>query len=775
MKAPYRWLTEHVDTRLTPALLGERLQATSSVLEGLEDWSSRLSGLIVGRITSCTKHPDSDHLHVTQVETGAGSRQIVCGAPNVRSDINVIVALPGTKAGTQLIAETVIRGIASSGMLCSYEELGLPSGSDGIAILDGDLHPGDLVARVLGLNDSVLDLEITPNRPDLLGIYGLAREVASFEHRTLRLPELAPPITGASVNVQPAVCLRYAGMRLSGLSVGPSPQSWQSRLQLAGIRPINNLVDVSNYVMLELGQPIHIFDWQRLGGTPGVRLAKAGETLACLDGQTRTLTHQDIIVADNAHKPAALAGIMGGTATAVHAGTTDIFIESAVFPGAAIRRSSRQHRVRTEASTRMEKGLDPATVDLALRRACYLLQSEYGAHLEEIVDSGCDPQIAAPIRVEYAMIHGLLGVMISPAECKRILLSLGFKVTKVTKSSLTATPPSWRQDVRLPEDIVEELIRILGYDRVPATLPGGAPLAPRPCVSFDRKRAIRHLLAACGLNETLSMSFTSEALLTRCKQLPESAIRVQLPLSKESEFLIPEHIIPFLQNVSGVNRPHEELRIFEIGSVFMNPLKEEVRLSFLLRSNGPLEPMYAEAKGLLSHIREELGLSQIEIVPSEEEPTYLVRALRLQTDRKDIGWLGAVNPEIAGAFKIRSGRSLLYASLDLSPWLAQTSSVRRYRTPSSFPSLLRDLTFSVSESLPIGPLLERLAQAQKLQAVPPILVGTYRGDPVEDGRKSVTVRFQYGSTERTLIDTEVAADLGRIGGLLIHDFDATIS
>ena len=284
MNLPYRWLTEYVSTHLSPEALGERIQETSSVLERIDSWSDRLAGLVIGRVISCEAHPDSDHLQVAQVDIGSAIQQIVCGASNVRSDIFVIVALPGSKAGQITIKEATIRGVVSAGMLCSYAELGLPAVEDGIAVLTGSLILGSDAARSLGLDDSVLDLEITPNRPDLLGIYGLAREVASFEHHNLRSPEVAPASTVLPIIVSTGLCHRYLGVRLAGLQVGPSPQEWQSRLLLSGIRPINNLVDVSNYVMLELGQPLHAFDYAALGDTPKVRLARAGETLACLDG-----------------------------------------------------------------------------------------------------------------------------------------------------------------------------------------------------------------------------------------------------------------------------------------------------------------------------------------------------------------------------------------------------------------------------------------------------------------------------------------------------------
>ena len=776
MKAPYLWLTEYVVTHLTPTALGERLQQTSSVVESVENWSEKLVGLIVGQIISADKHSNSDHLHVVQVDTGHGIRQIVCGAPNVQVDTLVIVALPGVKVGATIIQETVIRGVVSSGMLCSYEEIGLPIKEDGIAILSGNYLPGSSAVAALGLEDTVLDLEITPNRPDLLGIYGLAREVASFEHRPLLQPVVAELPESVLYPVSTALCSRYLGVRLSGLKVTDSPATWQRRLILAGIRPINNLVDVSNYVMLELGQPLHAFDAALLGANTGVRLARNGETLHCLDGQIRTLTHDDIIVTDSRNKAAALAGIMGGSATAIRAETTDIFLESAVFSAAQIRRSSRHHALRSEASSRMEKGLDPVMAQLALKRAVHLLQEQCGAQIiGQLQDSGIPKSFAKPIRVSYEQIHSLLGVSISPAECKRILLSLGFHVEKVTKSSLTATAPSWRQDITIKEDLIEELVRIWGYDRVPATLPSGPFLAPRQNLIFDRKRQLRHALAAYGLHETVSLSLTSGSSLKKCAIATSSAIHVQLPLSLEGEYLIPEHLVPFLQNISGANRSVENLHLFEIGSVFAEPLIEETRLSFIIRSAGPVEPLYQEAKGLLLYVAMLLELPPLVSTVSEQGPTFLHQTVDLRLKKNVIGWIGEVKSEVTGAWKIRTGKSLVYCSLNLTPWLKIPSTVHRYRTPSAFSHSTRDLTFSVLEEVPVGPLIDQITLHQKLQSKLPKLQGLYRSQEIGEGRKSVTVRLFYGSELRTLTDAEIVADLNQITSSIRQDFQAIIS
>lgn len=777
MKASFRLLTQYCDTRLTPVALGERFRLTSSEVEEVVDWSKHLSNLVVGYVVESYPHPSSDHLHVVRVQTGPDDiRQIVCGAPNVRSNTSVIVALPGSSihpvSGNPLqINETTIRGVTSSGMLCSYEEIGLAIPNPGIIILDTHLKPGATAATALELDDAVLDLEITPNRPDLLGILGLAREMSSFQHLSLRMPAIATlPKETLELHLPTALCPYYTGITLTDCKVAESPYWLQKTLLLHGMRPINNIVDVTNYVMLETGQPLHAFDKAQLAGNPSVRLAKSNETLRSLDGQLRSLTHEDIVIVNTKNQPIALAGIIGGTASAISEATQTIFLESAVFDGAHIRRSSRRQSLRTEASTRMEKGLNPAGAEFALARAIKLLEDMQAAISgPTLLKSGTLP-VSKPITVSYAQIQSLLGITLSPMDCKRILLSLGFEAKPITKASITVTPPSWRSDVRLPEDVIEELLRIWGYQRIPSTLPSGVLMPPKQNRNYSRKNSIRHLLAASGLHETVSLSLTSKTSLEKSSIAESEAVSVLLPLSKEGEILLPEHLISFMQNVSLTNRTIENIELFEIGAVFSPGLKETVHLSFLLRSNGPVESLYQRGKGLLLLLAEHLKIGLILFESIDTGPTYFTKNTALSFLG---GSMGQVSDSVLAAWKIRTAKSILYVSFDLESWLGCLEIPLRYQLPSAFPISERDITFLIPEAVEVGPILDAVAshQSKEMQSKLPELVTIYRA---EAGTKAVTIHLYFGSRSRTLKESEIADNLQVIGNVLTGQFQVTL-
>jgi phenylalanyl-tRNA synthetase beta chain len=802
VKIAYSWLREYVRTTTDPDLLGEKFQMTSSALEEVEHHAERFASLTVGRVESVRQHPNADRLRIAEVSLGKETRQIVCGAPNLANGQLVVVALPGTlihplKGEPVTIQESVIRGEASQGMLCSAQEIGLDLQTpDGILVLPEDSKPGSPLSGILEIGDSVLDLELTSNRPDLYSYIGLAREVAAFEKHSLVEPPIAAIEESASQSDFPVdvrvenshSCTRYSALCMDGISVGPSPLWMQVRLLHSGIRPINNVVDVGNYVMLEFGQPLHTFDLDRLvskgQGKPklDIRMAKPGESLELLNGKTIALNETDLVIAADG-EVTNLAGIMGGESTGIQPETVRVLIESAHFHAATIRRSGRAHGLRSDASARFEKGLDPEMTVAALKRAAYLLQKVAGGRVSSPLHDSYPARIRAErprIHVSFARVQQLLGINVSAAETKSILQKLGFQLPLLTKSSFEAVPPSWRRDVTLPEDIVEELIRLWGFDRLPSTLPTGAVKAPFPNSAFEAKSALRHGLAALGMYETCHQPFAPARSFEQLGIPLESVIRLPEPLSRENEYLITTLAVPLLQNIALTNVQETELGLFEIGHVFLPPRQEREQLVLLWRSEGSMENLYRAAKTALQQVIRAVGqdAGSLAFLPSEQSlPTYMARqdALELHCAKKSLGVLGQVNELTLRQLKIRSGRNVLMAVIDLELLLALPPHRHLFAPVSAYPGISRDLTLVLEESLPverIGSLIAKHAQpllrAHEITRI-------YRGKSLGESLKSVTVHLEYGSPERTLTDGEVAEDQERLKTLLATELPARLT
>jgi phenylalanyl-tRNA synthetase beta chain len=778
MKISYQWLQDYCKTNLTPEELAERFRLTSSEVESVESWQEKMKGFVIGKVLTVSKHPNADKLRLAKVDVGTEVRQIVCGATNLAEDQTVVVALPGCRLhnlkGEEIVLkESNIRGELSLGMLCAAEEISLPLPSDGILEIEGDFTPGTPAAQALNLDDSVLDLEITPNRPDLLSYFGLAREISCFDKK--RLTE--PPISALEIDSQrennleihidPSThCLRYSALCLEDIKIAPSPLWLQLRLILSDVKPINNVVDITNYVMLELGQPLHAFDRAKINGNKiYIRSAKVGEKINVLDNTTRQLEVGDIVIADH-QQAIALAGIIGGKDSAIDAQTTSIILESATFHGPQIRRTSRRLGLRTEASTRFEKGLDSEITITALKRAAYLLESIAGAKIK-IPINDLYPHINQEkfhIHVSFDRIQQLTGVYITASECKTILQKLGFQISKLNKSSFEVTPPSWRKDVSLMEDIVEELIRIWGFDRIPRTLPKGEIKSPEPNPIFDQKQIIRQSLASFGLHETIHLSFISKTVLEKALYPIDQVISLPNPLSQETEFLLPSHLLSFLQNAATVNKEEETLTLFEIGKVFTPPKKEASQLSILLKSNLDSEDLYRFIKTILNRIFQLLSL---------EPPEYQVAKLSLATfqsktglnlliQNQKVGIISLINPEIMENFKIRNAKSILFASLDLDTLLKLPKKHFSYQPANPYPSIERDLSLIVPQTIPVAQITELIQKSKKQLQFMLSLKTIYRGQPLSQDQKSVTLHFSYFDPSRTLEDREVNADQERI-------------
>jgi phenylalanyl-tRNA synthetase beta chain len=777
MNTSLAWLRDFVPTRTPAVVLGEKFRMTSSELEGVIDWKERLEHCVIGHILTVEQHPNADRLKVTTVDIGSDKpAHIVCGAPNVAVGQYVVVATPGavmqpTGKEPFTINLSTIRGEKSEGMLCGLEELGLATHSEGLHVFEGDPKPGTAAAKVLVENDEIMDLEITPNRPDLLSHYGLAREVAAFEGLKLTPPQLANIDSHRTNSVQVKLhlpahkeCLRYTGIVLS-VEVKPSPWWMQSRLIRSGIRPINSVVDVTNYVMLELGQPMHAFDLDQIPQQNGehvltIRQARDGETLALLDESTRTLAKDDIIIADASDKAIDLAGIMGGAGSGISEKTTRVLLESACFNPSNIRRTSRRLGLRSEASSRFEKGVDCELADKALKRAIFLLQEIADAKLlSKLIDNRAHPVVRPHIHVSFEQITRILGVRISAGDCKEILNHLGFELKEFTKSGFTVTPPTWRRDVTQLEDIVEELVRIWGYERLPYTLPTGFVKAPQENVSVMSKRTIRHALAAASYHETLHQTLTSETAIQRCGIDIKAALPLKNPLSGETAYLSPSHLVSLLADCGSINADKEELNLFEIGKIFSLPHIEHEQLTMLVRTSKGAEHAIRTLKAGLDRVINVLSLAALTYIKTEDQP-YSEKGLTLgiYTNEVMVGTLSLISTKVVTNQKIRRGRDLVAAEVNLDILLAQPRIPLRYQLPPVYPVSERDITVTVEKSTPLETLATTVEKALNRDLVRSWQVlDIYSGKPLSDTHQSVTFRIIYNAADRTLSDDEMKA------------------
>lgn len=781
MKVALAWLKDYVITSLSPQELGEKFQLTSSVLEGIKNWDTALKNLVTAKIESMTEHPNADRLKVLNVSIGPlGKRTIVSGAPNLKVGQITILALPGAevtslKDESLVISPSTIRGVASEGMLCGPEELGISLQMDGVFDLPKNTKIGIPAGQALSLEGAVLDLEITPNRPDLLSYYGLAREVSAFERKALK------PVSVASLdekNKKPNSLLeviiedshygeRYTAICLKDIVIGPSPEWMQQRLILSGMKPINNIVDITNYVMLELGQPLHAFDFDRIDGpnpkTFIIRKAKKQEKILLLDGSERVLHQEDIIIADHTNKPIDLAGIMGGGTSSITTKTKILILEAAHFYGPSIRRTTRRLGLRTEASGRFEKGLDPELTLLALQRAVYLMQEYGGAKIaSSLVDEypKNQPQLA-PIKISFDRIKQFSGVHLNAGEIKIILQKLGFRILSLTKSSVEVISPSWRQDVTLPEDIIEELLRIWGYDRLPNTLPAGPIKAPQLSKIFEAKKQIRQSALRCGLHETVHLSFSSLADLQKVGLMPTNALPLLNPLSTEQSYLSPTHLINFLQTTARQNRGETEVGLFEISKVFQLDFTEQERLSVLIRSQQHPENLLRQAKACLQQILHDLQLPNPTYVPLGEakEPWLETgKSLAILVDNQVAGNVGFVPQSMVEGFKIKRARNLIFLTINLEVILKISPKVTLYKEPFMFPSVERDITLIVEEEVSVALIEKTLCDAMSKHVQQMEITTIYRDRPLAPNQKSITVHFVYNALNGTLSDVEVNAD-----------------
>lgn len=813
MNVSYRWLNDYIDlSGISPQELAEKLTRGGIEIDSVPSRNQGVSKVVVGYVKTREKHPDADKLSVCTVDAGQGEDlQIVCGAPNVAAGQKVPVALIGAKLpGDVSIKRAKLRGVESQGMICSARELGindklLPKElQEGILVLPEDAEIGADVVELLALDDHVLELDLTPNRSDCLSMLGVACEAAALTGRSVRLPqperEIIPAADKADDRVSVSVraselCAHYAVRYIKGVKIGPSPLWMQNRLIAAGIRPISNIVDITNYVMLEYGQPLHAFDAAKVaGGRIEVRLAREGEVLETLDGQLRKLEPHMLVIAD-AEKPIALAGVMGGANSEVTSETTDIILESAKFDGGSVRKTSRQLGLRSEASARFEKEVDPNRVIPALDRAASLMARLAGGTVAEGIAQDV-VRTADPVRIDLSLsrINALLGTSLSSLEVQTLLSRLNFEVQPVKDELWRVTVPTRRGDIAGEVDLIEEIARLYGYDEIPTTLIEGPTTSGSLTKAQAIRRELRSTLTRAGLHESISYSVTSAQRAALFAELTKDArpIALAMPMSEERSVLRTA-LLPSLLEAAAYNlsRKNNDVALFEIGSVYHTDEEtltrlpqEKPRLALLLIGslkpagwNRKAEPAdFYEAKGLLEAVFARLGLdASVSYEAAQPDGFHPGRtaAVKLRTERgqETIGWVGQLHPELQRAFDLPD---TFVAEIELAPVYEHADSRIEYRPLPKFPSVERDLAVVVDTAVTGGALEEsiRRSAGEWLESVS--VFDVYTGERLGGGKKSVALALVFRHPERTLTDEEVMEAYSRVLGELEQSFGAKL-
>jgi phenylalanyl-tRNA synthetase beta chain len=780
MRVPVEWLNEYCAPSEDVAALAERLALTGTEVERVEHHGvDALEHFVIGKVLERRRHPDADRLSVCMVDVGGSTpSEIVCGADNVAAGQTVAVARPGAVMpdGTRL-NKVKLRGIESNGMILAEDELAIGTDPAGIIVIEQDgLAPGAPLAEVLPIATDVLVLEITPNRPDCLGIYGVARET----HAATGAPLQPPPwsedpgsegeLGGIDIDVQsPELCPRFTARAFEGVKLGPSPLWLKARLMAAGQRPISNVVDITNYVMLLTGQPLHAFDLDRIaGGTLTVRTAQDRETVETLDGQIRELDSKMVLIADG-EGPTSIAGVMGGARSEVGADTTRVLMEAANWNGPNIHRTSLKLGLRSEASARFEKGLQPEQAMEAQALATTLMIELCGARvLPGTVDIGGPGPEPPTIRLRDARVEEVLGTPIPRARCREILEALEFTVSERTDGLDVKVPAFRRADITREADLIEEVARLDGVDKLPSTLPSRHGAAGRLTVTQRQRRAAADALTAQGLYEIVGWSFVGAELAQRLRLGDQKAVELENPMSADQSQLRTT-LLGSLLEAARRNRSHgaSALRLFEAGAVYLPGDQGELprephHVAALLtgrvhpptwRDSNPRPADFFAAKGVLAGLLDRLRVGW-EVQPGQEPFLHPGRAAQILVDGRSAGWLGEIHPLVAQEWDLNGPVAAFELDLDALPG----PRTPLYRDLTSFPEVREDLAVVVPDQLSAAQVLATVRRAGE-----PLLAGVevfdvYRdAERLGEGNVSLALALSYRAPDRTLTDEEVAS------------------
>ncbi|MDD5748386.1 MAG: phenylalanine--tRNA ligase subunit beta [Actinomycetota bacterium] len=798
MKVSLEWLSEYLKLEVEPEELACMLDLSGTAVDRIIRIGTGLSGVVVGRVVEVQPHPNADSLSVAHVEDGSNVREVVCGAPNLVSGMRTAFALPGARLpaiSTSELKRANIRGVASDGMLLSAAELGIGEDTSGIIELGQDVLVGADIHDVLPVEDVVLDLEITPNRPDCMSMIGIAREISALLNLEFNYPEIeiiedeSTYLDSVKVKVgAPGDCQRYTARLVSDVKISPSPSWMQRRLMAAGFRAINNVVDVTNYVLVELGQPLHAFDLERIEGkTIIVRHAERGEVIRTLDGEDRQLDEKSLVIADSSN-PVAIAGIMGGENSEVTEQTKNVLIESACFEPTSIYLTSKRFGLRSESSSRFERGTDPIGTSRAARRAAQLISQISGGRIA-LGEIDIFPGKKESIFVELRpwRLNELLGVEISKTEITNILERLEFKIS--SGETLNVEVPSFRRDIEREIDLVEEVARIFGYNKIPSDLPKGGRYEAGLSKTGKIEREISNILIAQGLFECISPSFMQNLDLTRLR-LPEGhaltkVVTLLNPLSETGECMRTSLMPGLLKIVRhNQNRGNKDLAIFETGRVFFsaegNKLPIEMDCIGILLSGmassqhwsvSQREFDFFDLKGIVENILHTLFIGNYSLKKVERPFLKSGRGSMLQVEGKDAGFLGELKSEVVEAYDIKGHVYVAEISTDC---LIQAAGEPEHREIGRFPGVKVDISIIVDDGVECE-RVENIIRANGGELLESVsLFDLYKGTQIPDGMKSLAFSLEFRSFERTLSDEDVNERVDSIVSALERDVGAVL-
>lgn len=772
MKISHRWLGEWVDSGLDAAGIAERFTLAGLEVDAIEPVAPPLDGVVVGEILSVEPHPDADRLRVCKVGGDSEERTIVCGAPNARKGLKAPLATLGTVLpGGMKIKPAKLRGVGSEGMLCSEPELGLGEEAGGLMALPADAPVGEALSTYLGLDDHVIEIDLTPNRADCLSVRGLARELSAITGRAVQEPRIDEVAAESGRRVEialdsPADCPCYVGRVIEGIDAAAATPLWMvERLRRSGIRSLGPIVDVTNYVLLELGQPMHAFDLDRIAGGIRVRRALEGDKLALLDGQ-EVEPDEDMLLISDHERPLAIAGVMGGLDSAVGEETRDILLESAWFNPATISGRARRLGLSTESAHRFERGVDPALQRLAVERATRLIVDIAGGRPGAVVEAVDPAHLPAASRVELRIdrLNRLLGANLDAAEVETILGRLGMQVSH-REGGFEVVAPTARRDIDIEADLIEEVARIHGYDRLPTRHPGGEIVVKAPREKRTGERSHRQQLAARGFQEVITWSFVSQSELDALS-MGEGAQPLANALSREMAVLRTS-LLPGLLSVAGRNlrRQSRSFRLFETGHCFVNRaagFDESWRLGLLMTGDARPEHFsgrarsvdYFDLKGEVEHL---LAFNAIDGQVSFERAAlpwlHPGRAARLLIDGEQAGWLGQLHPGLGEGLEL--DQAVFVGEFD-----GERITPRRlpqHRDSGRFPAVRRDIAIVVSDDYPAASLLDAVRETAGGLLENCVVFDQYRGEGIESGCRSLAIGLILRDVSRTLKDREVEA------------------
>ena len=794
MKVTLNWLKQYVDFNWSPEELTERLTMLGLEVEGVQKISGAFDGIVVAQVITRDKHPGADKLSICRVNDGKGERQIVCGAQNFQAGDKVPLILPGAslppKTGDKepfTIKVGKIRGVESHGMLCSHEELGIDPESiglkkeDGLLILPADATVGKPFGEFLGRSgsDVIYDLEVTPNRPDLNSVIGIAREIAAVTGNALRIPEVRRQKSEirteslVSVKIEDTeLCPRYTARVIKGVKIGSSPAWLRDTLEKVGIRSISNVVDVTNYVMLETGQPLHAFDYHLVAknadGKPTVvvRRAAAGEKFKTLDNQERALTNEMLLIADET-KGIALAGVMGGANTEINNSTVDVLIESAHFAPVNIRRTSKLLGLRSESSYRFERGADVGICDWASQRAAQLILETAGGQLAEgVVDIQPKAKEQKEITLHFAKSKDLLGIGISHQDQISFLTKLGLELKTQSPGEATFVIRSWRVDLKREVDLIEEVGRLYGIDKIPSTPPRGALGANVFDSVYDQIGEVRRILTGLGLNEAQGQTLISKVEVRTTNEA--EIVALANPLSSDMDVLRPSLLPGLIHSLRhNLARKNHDVALFEIGRVFTNvngQVKENRSIAIAITGqraqnfwsgddrNAKFD-VY-DLKGLVEEFIEQFGLRGVMFGKRAESTALFLESAAVTLGGKlPLGELGQLLPTLAKKYDLRDAVFLAEFNLDL--LLSKRNASKSFKALPPFPSSRRDVAMLVPEAITHEAVLQSVKQAKAANLETVELFDVFRGKGVPDGQKSLAYAFTYRAADKTLTDADV--------------------